>query len=363
MQRRAFMQGCLAFGASAVLLPKITILEASEPQGTTRIFYVTNRYNLQHENAKALTKLWIPLPLESTYQSVSDFKFNSNASSAYVSDKNAYKARTLYAQWDKGGEKTLELTYTITTHERTTDFKKASSAVTYSKDVAHFLKPTAHIPTEGKVKELALSIIKKSNTPLEKAKAIYLWVTENMYRDNAVIGCGIGDAGKAIEQNILGGKCTDISSVFVALLRSVGVPSREVFGIRLGSSRYSKACGSSDEKGLAKITGAEHCRAEFYINGLGWVPCDPADVTKVILTEKMTLNDPLVKEVREYFFGNWEMNWMGYNYGRDFVLSPEPVQKPLNMFGYPYAEVEDEVLDYYAPASFRYSFESQEKLS
>lgn len=361
MQRRTFMQGCFALSASTLIFPTVSILEASEAKGGSRVFYVSNRYHLQHENTQVVSKLWIPLPLDSSYQYMSDFKFTSNASSAYVSDNNAYKARTLYAQWDKGGKKTLELTYTITTQERTSDFSKALSSQNYPKEVAHFLKPTAHIPTGGKVKALALSITEKAKTPLQKAKAIYLWVTENMYRDNAVIGCGVGDAGKAIEQNILGGKCTDISSVFVALVRSVGVPAREVFGIRLGSSRYSKACGSSDENGLAKITGAEHCRVEFYINGLGWVPCDPADVTKVILSEKMTLNDPLVKEVRAYFFGNWEMNWMGYNYGRDFVLYPEPMQKPLNMFGYPYAEVDDEVLDYYAPASFRYSFESQEK--
>lgn len=361
MQRRAFMKGCVALGASGVILPHVSILEASEPTGKKRIFQVKNSYNLQHENAKAHTKLWVPLPLESEFQKVSDFKFSSNATNAFVTDKNSYKARTLYAEWKNGGEKLLEVSYTITTYERSSDLSKATASTKYSKEVAHYLKATAHIPTSGKVKELALKITANAKTPLEKAKAVYLWVTENMYRDNSVVGCGVGDAGKAIEQNIMGGKCTDISSVFVALLRSAGVPAREMFGIRLGSSRFSKACGSSDENGLAKITGAEHCRAEFYIDGCGWVPCDPADVAKVILTEKMTLNDPLVKEVRAYFFGNWEMNWMGYNTARDFILEPKPAQTPLNMFGYPYGEVEDEVLDYYAPASFRYSFISQEK--
>lgn len=361
MQRRTFIKGCAAISASTMIFPQVSVLEASEPQGKMRIFYVTNTYNLKHENTKALTKLWIPLPQETDYQKVSDFKFSSNATNAYVTDKNDYQARTLFAEWKEGGEKVLEVRYTVTTYERQADLSKAGASTKYPKNVLKYLKPTAHIPTEGKVKDLALEITQNAKTPLEKAKAIYLWVTENMYRDDAVVGCGVGDAGKAIAQNIMGGKCTDISSVFVALLRSVGVPSREVFGIRLGRSRFSKACGSSDANGLAKITGGEHCRAEFYIVGCGWVPCDPADVTKVILVEKMTLNDPLVKEVRDYFFGNWEMNWMGYNTARDFVLAPTPTQKPLNMFGYPYAEVEDEVLDYYAPAAFAYSFVSQEK--
>jgi len=33
----------------------------------------------------------------------------------------------------------------------------------------------------------------------------------------------------------------------VALVRAVGVPAREVFGIRLGKSHFSAALGKSDE--------------------------------------------------------------------------------------------------------------------
>lgn len=50
-----------------------------------------------------------------------------------------------------------------------------------------------------------------------------------MYRDESVIGCGIGDAQKSIEEKIYGGKCTDISSVFVCLLRNAKIPARETF--------------------------------------------------------------------------------------------------------------------------------------
>ena len=183
MQRRAFIKGCVALGASSVILPHVSILEASELKSKTRIFFVKNSYNLKHENKNAFTKLWVPLPLESSYQKVSDFKFNSNATNAYVTDKNSYKARTLYAEWKNGGEKILEVTYTITTYERNSDLSKATASTKYPKDVLHYLKPTAHIPTSGKVKELALKIIENAKTPLEKAKAIYVWVTENMYRD------------------------------------------------------------------------------------------------------------------------------------------------------------------------------------
>ncbi|WP_431225711.1 hypothetical protein ACQ86O_12185 [Serratia sp. L9] len=69
------------------------------------------------------------------------------------------------------------------------------------------------------------------------------------------------------------------------------MPAREMFGIRLGATRklgdYSKkAFGSADEKGVAKISGGQHCRAMFWLAGFGWLPADPADVTKMRLTEK-----------------------------------------------------------------------------
>ena len=146
----------------------------------------------------------------------------------------------------------------------------------------------------------------------------------------------------------------------VCLLRNLGIPSREVFGIRAGQSKISNACGKADDKGFANITGAQHCRAEFYIDGLGWVPADPADVTKVRLAEKLTNEDKKVKDVKKYFFGSWEMNWVAFNSARDFVLNPKPTQYPINMLGYPYAEVGEDALDYYTPKTFTYSYTSQE---
>jgi transglutaminase-like putative cysteine protease len=48
-------------------------------------------------------------------------------------------------------------------------------------------------------------------------------------------------------------------------------------------------------------TKAQHCRAEVYIGGYGWVPVDPADVRKVVLEEppgNRPLDDEMVKKAR-----------------------------------------------------------------
>ena len=72
-------------------------------------------------------------------------------------------------------------------------------------------------------------------------------------------------------------------------------------------------------------------------------------------------DDAQVQAVNDYLFGNWDMNWVGFNYGRDFDLYPLPEQTPTNQFGYPYAEVDGYPLNFYNPAVFAYDYKSQEQ--
>ena len=99
----------------------------------------------------------------------------------------------------------------------------------------------------------------------------------------------------------------------------------------------------------------------FWLAGFGWLPADPADVTKMRLAEKKENGDAAVEAVNDYLFGNWEMNWVGFNYARDFALSPEAEQGDLNNFGYPYAEVDGDPLNFYDPAEFSYDYVSVEQ--
>jgi transglutaminase-like putative cysteine protease len=101
----------------------------------------------------------------------------------------------------------------------------------------------------------------------------------------------------------------------------------------------------------------QHCRAEFYSARRGWVPVDPADVRKVVLEEKLALNDPKIVDLRKRLFGYWEMNWVGFNYARDFSLPGNAAPLPYLM--YPYAEFGDTRLDGRAPAEFKFRLSSR----
>ena len=92
--------------------------------------------------------------------------------------------------------------------------------------------------------------------------------------------------------------------------------------------------------GSPNVTRAQHCRAEVYLVGYGWVPVDPADVRKVVLEEKpqpTTLADPLVPPVRAKLFGAWEMNWLAYNDAHDVKL-PGSQGPAVGFLMYPQAE-------------------------
>ena len=361
-KRRDFFK--VGAASSAILLPNLGFAAVGNNKEKPldkinqkeRTFEVTLNHTLQEEGK--VSKLWLPLPLNSEYQQLKSLITNTGNYDELI--QSDFEIPTLFATFSEVPA-TITTAFTISTQERNTDFSKVNydESEELTPDLPEYLEPTRHIQIDGVAKEKAEEITQGIKGDLESAKAYYTWVADNMTREESVIGCGVGYANALMESGELYGKCTDISSVFVALCRSVGIPCREVFGIRVGESRFSPAMGSGKD-GVANITGSQHCRAEFYLKGYGWIPCDPGDVTKVRLAENLSNDDSKIIQLREYLFGNWELCSIGYNWWRDFALKPIPYAHPLYNFGYPYAEVDDNVQDYYSPKEFAYDYKSVE---
>lgn len=137
----------------------------------------------------------------------------------------------------------------------------------------------------------------------------------------------------------------------------VRIPARDVYGIRVAESALGyKSLGKSGD-----ITKAQHCRAEFYAGGYGWVPVDPADVRKVVLEEGggKALQDPMVVAVRRRLFGSWEMNWLAYNTAHDVAL-PGASRGKIPFLMYPQCETAEGRLDSVDPEHFRYQITARE---
>jgi transglutaminase-like putative cysteine protease len=264
------------------------------------------------------------------------------------------------AEFPAGVKPILTATSRVATKNYAVDLSATGNAPNDNQaDLKHFLQPTKLLPTDGIVKTAATEITKGAKTDLEKARAIYEWIVENTFRNPKTRGCGLGDIRFMLETKDLGGKCADLNALFVGLARAVGLPAREVYGIRIAKSNLGyKSLGPSTEI----VTKAQHCRAEVYLSNFGWVPVDPADVRKVILEEppgNLPPGDEKVKEARTRLFGSWEMNWMAYNYAHDVVL-PGSANPPLVYFMYPHAETTEGRVDPFDPDNFRYEITVKE---
>src|SRR5262249_33200798 len=153
------------------------------------------------------------------------------------------------------------------------------------------------VPTDGIVRDTARDITRNTRTDLDRTRAVYDWVLATMYRDPKVRGCGVGDVKAILESGKFGGECADINAMFVGLVRAAGVPARDLDGLRVAPSAFGyKTLGA----GSANVSKSQHCRAEVYLEGRGWVAMDPADVAKVAREEtgeKVALDHPLVAPV------------------------------------------------------------------
>jgi len=157
----------------------------------------------------------------------------------------------------------------------------------------------------------------------------------------------------------LNGKCADLNALYVAMARSVGVPARDVYGIRVVPSEFGfKSLGA----GSANVTKAQHCRAEVWLSTSGWTPVDPADVRKVVLEEPPTnlaMGDLKVVAARKTLFGAWEGNWLAFNTAHDLKL-PGSSEPPLPFLMYPQAEDKQGAVDPLDPDAFRYTITARE---
>jgi transglutaminase-like putative cysteine protease len=164
----------------------------------------------------------------------------------------------------------------------------------------------------------------------------------------------VGDVGWMLKTGNLNGKCADLNALYVAMARSVGLPARDLYGIRVAPSAFGyKSLGA----GSANVTKAQHCRAEVWLAGSGWTPVDPADVRKVVLEEPPTnlaLTDLKVIAARKTLFGAWEGNWLAFNDAHDVKL-PGSAADPLPFLMYPQAEDKSGLIDPLDADAFKYT--------
>jgi hypothetical protein len=262
-------------------------------------------------------KLWIPLPSTSSHQSITDLHIASPIPHRVITetqygDRMAnfdFATSCVHTPFD------VVLTFRARRYEYRISLPSSDPAPSrvFPHRISRYLQPDRLIPLNGIIGELSREQTASLSDPLAKARAIYDYVTRTMHYDHSGTGWGRGDAVWACSSHH--GNCTDFHSLFIGMARAAGIPARFDIGFPLPLHAHD-----------GKINGY-HCWAEFYINGVGWVPIDAAEGSQM-------------SGKRSYFFGAVDQNRILFSRGRDLVLNPVQSSSVVNYLVYPYAELD-----------------------
>ena len=368
MNRRTFLRGAASLSAVAASSRVAGFVSPAGAQqkdfaprpGTWRTFEITTRVEILEP--AGVTRAWLPIPsVKSDFQRPLGDQWAGNAKVMRVASDNPYGAAMLYSEFAAGEPAPLvELTSRFQTQDRAIDWSKKVVTEDDPALVKLWTKSTDLMPTDGIVRETAVEVTRGKTTDIDRVRALYDWILANTYREPKLRGCGVGDIKTMLETKSFGGKCGDINGLFVGLVRSLGIPARDLYGIRVAPSAFGyKSLGA----GAANISKAQHCRAEVFLKDYGWVAMDPADVTKVAreeTSEWMKMDHPLVEAVRPKLFGGWEGNWIAFNTAHDVALPGATQGGKLGFFMYPQSETAQGRRDSLDPDYFKYTITTRE---
>lgn len=330
--------------------PRSVISFPDEPPAQWRAYDITSKVTLGKIRGKA--RIWLPLAQykDTPWQRSLGHSWQGNFENAGIYRDPVAEMEVFYADWSENvGAPQLQIISQVATQDRHFDITRRGAAVERNEVLRRCLHPTALVPTDGIVRHTAERAIGRIKDPVAQGKAMYDWVVENTIYDPKLPGCGIGDVTSMLDSGRLSGKSADIALLFVGMCRSMGIPARPVFGMRIDYSRLFGGLGVT-----GNLHQAQHCRAEFYAPGYGWIPVDPSDVRKSILDEGLTSADSKLVVLKKLLFGFWEMNWIGFNVAQDVELRGA-AGKTLPFLVFPQVQTAERHFDSLDTERFNYS--------
>ncbi|MDA3940620.1 MAG: IPT/TIG domain-containing protein [Spirochaetia bacterium] len=259
--------------------------EVSYPYGTKQ-FTQPRGYQLQYgvtvshviaDTANSI-QIWIPVIQASLSQRNVESVYEPEPLWENYKGLNRYKLENLQ-QWN---EYDLNQTHWFERSAIETDINISSISSVYDQNrelVSYYTREDTLVPVNNAtITDITKSIVGRENNPYIKAKKLYEYLIRRLdYVDftesDTVIKSLTNRKADAFEYAIL----------FTSLARNAGVPSRPVAGFMVYGNKQT----------------VNHWWSEIYINGIGWIPVDPA------LGDDMSLSDLPVRESNsDYYFGN-----------------------------------------------------------
>lgn len=241
-------------------------------------------------------------PVNDRWQEINDFKIEAPYETRLVTD-NTYENKIIYLRTNSGAKISDSPEIILSFKVVRKEINALSDSIIPHKGLSRFLKPDRLLPVNGYLRKIAKNLTKAKATDLERVREIYDYIIDELTysKDDPKI-CGIGDSLLTLRYKK--GICTDYHSLFISLVRSLGIPAKFEIGFPI-----------PEDKRQGKINGY-HCWAKFYLKGKGWIPVDISEADKH-------------PEKRDYFFGNIDENRIHFTTGRDIRLKYTKNTEPL----------------------------------
>jgi len=298
---------------------------SADARGQERVYRVRQTVVLSDipEDASSV-RWWVAIPDNERFQEVLDFSVVEAPGTWRVERDLGRGNRFLYIEAREPGKSELEAVVEFTLRrepvlvevdpekvEPITELHRRIYAEAVTRDAPH-------MEVTEEIARMAEEVCGSETNPAKQAHALLAHVAEladHYSKDPTKPNCGIGDAQVCLEK--LGGCCTDLHSLFIALARARGIPARLQMGYRLNPQK----------KGEVYDPGYR-CWVEYFLPGYGWVSADIVEA-----------DAPGGLGPTRWFTGltEWRL-WL--NEGREFELRPAQAGAPVNTMIIGHAEID-----------------------
>ncbi len=275
--------------------------EKIEPKSATFEF----NYNVDFTESGYL-KAWIPLPQTNQHQIISNLSIDTELN-MYIAKDDIYRNTFIVLDGQVMAPQSVDISYTFTRKE-TQSYYDQTSEMMFSVYKAEM----DLVPRDVRFEKISKSIISDG---VLFGRELYNYVLDHMTYDKSGEGWGHGDAIYASDS--ARGDCTDFHSLFNAVSRTHGIPSRFNIGFPIADTT---------EGDVAEY----HCWTEYYTDEKGWIPVDISEADKR-------------PEKAAYYYGHLDERRIMLSVGRDIRLPNGAPSDVANFSVYPYVKIDGKV--------------------
>jgi transglutaminase-like putative cysteine protease len=233
---------------------------------------VTYRYTFVNQGSatESTPEFEVPGPLEGEGQEISQISYDPSPISTSYDESGNLRAKFRTSPIAPGDSATITIHFVakITLPPAISDSYSGGLGEIPSELMKYTAADEYWEVSDATIRSLSQNLTRSEASVLNKVKAIYNYVVDNIEYDDAkfqliLSGHNPGRYG-AVETLALGrGVCEDISDLFVTLCRASGIPAFVVSG------------PTYDGDGLTPRAERAHAWTEVYIPGYGWLQVDP----------------------------------------------------------------------------------------